>query len=138
MEPATTQVWAEMLNDRKFANPISNTPEPANTAASFFLRGQGEPFKFVGPEDSVAMDAERPFVAKHSPRVRLNGAEPRGIQQSKLRVNHSRAYEGYVYLAGDPGAEVIVRLIWGKADNDSQAISITALSREYKKFPFMF
>src|SRR6185312_926210 len=50
----------------------------------------------------------------------------------------SRAYEGYVYLAGDPGAEVIVRLIWGKADNDSQAISITALSREYKKFSFKF
>ena len=24
MEPATTQVWAEMLTDRKFANPISS------------------------------------------------------------------------------------------------------------------
>ena len=39
MEPATTRVWAEMLADRKFANPITNAaPAPAN---SFFRRFAG-------------------------------------------------------------------------------------------------
>ena len=29
MEPATTQVWAEILTDRKFANAITSAPTPA-------------------------------------------------------------------------------------------------------------
>ena len=28
MEPATTQVWAEMLTDRKFLNEINSKPDP--------------------------------------------------------------------------------------------------------------
>lgn len=28
MEPATTQVWAEILTDRKFANAITSAPTP--------------------------------------------------------------------------------------------------------------
>ena len=31
MEPATTQVWAEMLADRKFFNAINSKPAPAPT-----------------------------------------------------------------------------------------------------------
>ena len=52
MEPATTQVWAEMLTDRKFANPITNAVAPTSTN-SFFRRFPGEPFKPVGPEGTV-------------------------------------------------------------------------------------
>jgi hypothetical protein len=47
MEPATTQVWAEMLTDRKFVNPVTDaTPAPTNSPFRRFL---GEPFKPVGP-----------------------------------------------------------------------------------------
>ena len=101
MEPATTQVWAEMLTDRKFANPITSAVA-ATPANSFFRRFLGEPFKPVGPEGTVEMDTVRPFVGKHSPRVKLDGSEPRGIRQSKLRLGRGKAYEGRVYLAGDP------------------------------------
>lgn len=52
LEPATTQVWAEILTDRKFANPITSTPTPA-PANPFFRRFFGEPFKPVGPEGTV-------------------------------------------------------------------------------------
>ena len=112
MEPATTQVWAEVLTDRKFANAITSapTPPPANP---FFRRFFGEPFKPVGPEGTVEMDTERPFVGKHSPRVKLDSAEPHGIRQSRLRVGANKAYEGRVILAGDPGAKITVRLAWG-------------------------
>ncbi len=93
MEPATTQVWAEMLTDRKFANPITSAVAAA-PANSVFRRFLGEPFKPVGPEGTVEMDTVRPFVGKHSPRVKLDGSEPRGIQQSKLRLGggkHTKA-----------------------------------------------
>jgi alpha-N-arabinofuranosidase len=136
MEPATTQVWAEMLTDRKFANPVTDAaPPPTN---SFFRRFMGEPFKPVGPAGTVEMDTERPFVGKHSPRVRLQGSEPCGIQQSKLRLGKGKTYVGRIYLAGDPGARVVVRLGWGTGAGDSQTIHIPPLSREYKQFPLKF
>jgi alpha-N-arabinofuranosidase len=136
MEPATTRVWAEMLTDRKFANPITSAvPPPTN---SFFRRFLGDPFKPVGPEGTVEMDTERPFVGKHSPRIRLGGSEPHGIQQSRLRLGRGRSYVGRVYLAGDPGAKVVVRLVWGTGTADSQMIQIPALSREYRKFALKF
>lgn len=137
MEPATTQVWAEMLTDRKFANPITNAVAAA-PANSFFRRFAGEPFKPAGPEGSVEMDIVNPFVGKHSPRIMLDGPEPRGIQQAKLRVASGKSYEGRIYLAGDPGARIIVRLVWGTGASDSQTISIPSLSSEYRKFPLKF
>ena len=136
MEPATTQIWAEMLSDRKFANPVTDTALPPSNSP--FRRFMGEPFKPVGPAGTVAMDTIRPFVGKHSPRVTLDGSEPRGIQQSKLRLGRGKSYDGRIFLAGDPGAKVIVRLVWGTGGGDSQTISITPLSREFRKFPLKF
>jgi alpha-L-arabinofuranosidase len=136
MEPATTRVWAEMLTDRKFANPITSAEEPP--VNPFFRRFFGEPFKPVGPEGTVEMDTARPFVGEHSPRIKLEGTEPRGIRQSKLRVARGKSYVGRVYLAGDPSAKVAVSLVWGTGAGDSQTTSIPALSREYKKFPLKF
>jgi alpha-N-arabinofuranosidase len=137
MEPATTQVWAEVLTDRKFANAITSapTPPPANP---FFRRLFGEPFKPVGPEGTVEMDTERPYVGKHSPRVKLDSSEPRGIRQSKLRVGGGKTYEGRVALAGISGTKVIVRLMWGPAAGDSQTITIPPLTFDYQKFPLKF
>ncbi len=137
MEPATTQVWAEVLTDRKFANALTSAPTPAPANPSF-RRFFGEPFKPIGPEGTVEMDAERAYAGKHSPRVKLDSSEPHGIRQSKLRIGGGKIYEGRIVLAGDPGAKVIVRLIWGASDGDSQTITIPALAREYKKIPFKF
>jgi alpha-N-arabinofuranosidase len=84
------------------------------------------------------MDTVRPFVGKHSPRVKLAGSEPRGIQQSRLRVAKGKALEGRVWLAGDPGAKVVVRLVWGTGAGSSQSITIPPLTRVYQKFPLKF
>jgi alpha-L-arabinofuranosidase len=137
MEPATTGVWAEMLTDRKFANPITSAVAAALTNP-FLRRFAGEPFKPVGPAGTVEMDPMRPFVGKHSPRVELDGSEPRGIQQSKLRLGRGKSYEGRIYLAGDPGAKILVRLVWGTGAGESQTIPIPSLAREYRKFPLKF
>lgn len=136
MEPATTRVWAEMLTDRKFANAIINAePPPVNP---FFRRFAGEPFKPVGPADAVEMDTTHPFVGKHCPRIRLGGSEPRGIRQGKLRVKGGKGYVGRIYLAGDPSAKVLIRLVWGTGAEDSQAIPLPPLSRDFQKHSFRF
>jgi alpha-N-arabinofuranosidase len=136
MEPATTRVWAEMLADRKFGRSITDTPQPE--PSSFFRRMTGEPFKPVGQAGTVEMDTAKPFVGKHSARVKLDASEPHGIAQSKLRVGRGRSYIGRIYLAGDPGAKVVVRLVWGASASDSQMIQMPALSAEYKRFPLKF
>jgi alpha-L-arabinofuranosidase len=140
MEPATTRVWSEMLTDRKFGNPIT---APAAAAAAPPANAQmrrfaGEPFRPVGPAGTVEMDTQKPFVGKHSPRVKLAGSEPRGIQQTKLRVKGGKAYVGRVWLKGEPGAKVVVRLAWGAGASDSQSVTIPALTAAYQKFPLKF
>ncbi len=109
MEPATTQVWAEVLTDRKFANAITSAPTPLPTNP-FFRRFFGEPFKPVGPEGTVEMDTERPFVGKHSPRVKLDSS--RAPRHTAIATSHwqRKTYEGRVFLAGDPGAKI--RFAW--------------------------
>jgi alpha-L-arabinofuranosidase len=136
MEPATTRVWAEMLADRKFANPITNAPAPP--VSPFFRRFAGEPWKPVGPEAIVVMDTSQPFVGAHSPRAKLAGSEPRGIQQGGLRIRGGKNYEGHVYLKGDPHTKVEVRLVWGTGASDSQTIPISSLSDGYQSFPLKF
>ena len=137
MEPATTQVWAEILTDRKFANAITSALAPVPTNPTF-RRFFGEPFKPVGPEGTVEMDTRQAFVGRHSPRVKLDPSQSHGIRQSKLRVAGKKAYEGRVVLAGDPGTKVTVRFAWGAGAADSQTITIHSLTGEYQKFPLKF
>ncbi len=141
MEPATTRVWSELLTDRKFASPVvpaAVAAEPAPAAAGGMRRMAGEPFRPIGPAGTVEMDTVRPFVGKHSPRVKLAGSEARGIQQSRLRLHGGKAYTGRVHLAGDPGAKVVVRLVWGPGPDDSQAITAPPLTRVYQKVDLKF
>src|SRR5690348_9010886 len=137
MEPATTRVWAEMLTDRKFLNPIADVPAaaPANPITRRFA---GEPFRPVGPAGTVEMDSMKAFVGAHSPRVQLAGSEPRGIQQSGLRLHNGKSYVGRVWLAGDPGAKIVVRLVWGTGANESQTSAIAPLTSAYQKFSLKF
>jgi alpha-N-arabinofuranosidase len=136
MEPATTRAWAEVLSDRKFLRPITDAapPPPAN---GFMRRFMGQPWRPVGPPGTVEMDTVQPWVGEQSPRIKLDATEPHGISQSGLRLG-GKSYVGRIYLAGDPGTKVDVRLVWGAGAADSQTISISSLAREYKKFLLKF
>jgi alpha-L-arabinofuranosidase len=136
MEPATTRVWAEMLSDRKFVNPIvAADATPMNPFMRLFM---GEPFRSVGPAGTVEMDPGHAFVGEHSPRIKLDASEPHGIQQSSLHVGKGKSYTGRIYLSGSEGAKVVVRLVWGAGANDSQTIQMPALTQTYKKIPLKF
>lgn len=136
MEPATTRVWAEMLADRKFARSVTDTTPPP----SGFNTGRNamQSWKPVGSAGTVEMDTIKPFVGEHSPRIRLDSTESRGIQQGGLRLGKGKSYEGRIYLAGDPGAKIVVRLMWGAGASDSKSIPVSTLSHEYRKIPLNF
>jgi alpha-N-arabinofuranosidase len=132
-------LWAEMLDDRKFYFPI--TAKKPETAP----RSQGGPFGMrlrqwnpVGPEDTVVMDKENPFVGDQSPRIALDAAMPHGIRQEGLALVNGKKYSGRIYLRGTPGSKVMVSLIWGAGETNRQIIAIPALTNEYKKFPLAF
>ena len=132
-------IWAEMIDDRKFYNPIVSKPVEQRPAAGGPMRGRrSNRWMPAGPDESVAMDREHPYVGDQSPVVKLAGADERGIRQSGLVLRKGKAYTGRIVLAGDPAAKVMVRLIWGASPGDRQTIPISALRANFAKFQLKF
>lgn len=130
-------IWAEMLDDRKFYYPINSHP-PAEPAGPSWRRTAVRHWVPIGADEFVTMDAERPYVGEHTPMVKLSETDAHGIQQSGLAVRKGRSYTGRAVLAGTPVTAVKVTLIWGSGENDRQSITIAKLRAEYRKFPLSF
>jgi alpha-L-arabinofuranosidase len=133
-------LWAEMLDDRKFYYPIVpldpaeiRPEEPANPRRAALRH-----WTPVGPPESVTMDTAAPYVGEHSPRVELDGQQPRGIRQAGLHLVKDKKYLGHILLAGDPTAAATVSLVWGTAPAERQTVSIGKLSATYTSFPLQF
>jgi alpha-N-arabinofuranosidase len=137
MEPATTQVWAEMLSDRKFFNEINSKPAPT-VSGGFGRRGPQRRWIPVGAHAFVVMDNKNAYVGDWSPQIRLEPAAAHGISQSGIALRADRAYTGRAVLAGSPGAKVEVSLVWGPNRADRQTISMPTLSASYTTFPLKF
>lgn len=106
-------LWAEMLDDRKFYDEINSKPSVGSGRGG----GRGRVpnrWRPIGPDDSVVMDPQHPYVGDHTPLIRLAGDAPRGIQQGGLALRRGKAYTGRVVLAGVAGAHVTVSLVWGE------------------------
>jgi alpha-N-arabinofuranosidase len=84
------------------------------------------------------MDTNHPYVGEHTPLVKLDGSEPRGIRQSGLAVVKNKSYSGHILIAGDRGTKVSVSLVWGTNADERQTIAMGKLSASYKKFPLSF
>ncbi len=131
-------VWAEMLDDRKFYYPINSETAPPAPAAGPLRRRQPNRWRPIGPDSAVVMDREHPYVGEHTPRISLDGGEPRGIQQAGLALRNSKAYSGRVVLAADPGAKIAISLVWGRRPGDRHTVPVTGLKSAYTKFPLRF
>ncbi|MGD0252684.1 MAG: alpha-N-arabinofuranosidase, partial [Verrucomicrobiota bacterium] len=129
-------IWAEMLDDRKFYYPVTSQVPAASTPARgrFALRH----WTPIGPDESVVMDANHPYVGEHTPLVKLDGTGPRGIQQAGLAVRQGKSYTGRIVLAGDSGTKVTVSLLWGTNANERQTVTVGKLHSAYCKFPLSF
>lgn len=131
-----TGLWAEMLDDRKFFNPVPGRAAPPATTGRA-ARNRLRPWEAVGSASAVSLDKAHPYVGKQSPRIEL-GSEPRGIQQAGLGVVARRSYVGRVVLSGSPDAKVTVSLVWGDGPSDRRTVSVGRLSGKFQKFPFRF
>jgi len=132
-------LWSEVLDDRKFYYPItSKVDDTAHKSGAGFRGMQLRKWRPVGPDESVVMDKEQPFVGDQSPRIQLDSATPHGIQQSGLALVKGKKYIGHVWLRGVPGSKVKVALIWGQGEHERQTVSLPALTSVYKEFPFNF
>jgi alpha-N-arabinofuranosidase len=130
-------VWAEMLEDRKFFNPITTKAPEAQPVPAWRRRGPPRRWTPIGGDDAVVMDPQNPYTGDHTPSVQLN-TEPRGIGQTGLAVLKGKAYTGRIVLSSNPASTVSVTLIWGAGPRDRQNVTIRGLSPQYRKFPLHF
>jgi len=130
-------IWAEMLDDRKFYYPVTSRP-PAEPAGPAWRRSALRHWTPIGADEFVTMDTDHPYVGEHSPSVKLSPTEGHGLKQTGLAVRKGKSYIGRVILAGTPGATVKINLVWGDAQGDRQTVTIGKLDNQYVKFPLRF
>lgn len=130
-------IWAEMLDDRKFYYPITSHP-PAEPTGPSWRRVALHHWTPIGADEFVTMDTDHPYVGDHTPMVKLSNKEARGFQQAGLALRKGKTYAGRIVLAGTPGAMVKVSLIWGNAASARQTVVINKLSSDYRTVPFSF
>ena len=130
-------IWAEMLDDRKFYYPINSHP-PTEPSGPSFRRMTVRHWMPIGAEEFVVMDTDHPYVGDHTPMVKLDSQDVRGIQQSGLAVRKGKAYKGRIVLAGTPGTKVRVTLVWSNVASDRQTVAIDKIGPDYRKVPLSF
>ena len=133
-----TGIWAEMLDDRKFYNPIKAKAPAEPEGPAWRRRMAPRYWTTIGAEEFVTPDAKHAWTGDHSPEIKLSRTEPRGIQQAGLAVRKGKAYTGRIILAASPGTAVKVSLIWGAAEGDRQTVVINGAGAAYAKFPLKF
>ncbi len=126
-----SNIWAEMLDDRKFYFPINSHP-PAEAPGPSWRRVTLRHWIPIGADEFVIMDGDHPFVGDHTPMVKLSPTEPHGFQQSGLAVRKGKSYTGRIVLAGPQGTTVKATLVWGGAANDRQVVTINKLGAAYR------
>ncbi len=132
-------MWAELIDDRKFFNPVapeSAAPPPPARRGPF----GGPPRRWtpIGPAERVTMETANAYVGDHSPAVALDSTEPRGAAQKGLALLRDKAYTGRIVLAGEPGARVSVSLVWGNGSADRATVAVDGLSAAYAAYPLAF
>ncbi len=131
-------VWAEMLEDRKFYNPITSKAPEEPPVPAWRRRGPPRRWTPIGGDEFVIMDSSKPYTGDHTPLVKVDKKEAHGFRQSGVAVRKGNSYTGRIVVAGSAGTAVKVALIWGKDAGDRQTVTIPALGAAYRKFPLKF
>ena len=133
-----SNIWAEMLDDRKFYFPINSHP-PAEPPGPAFRRTALRHWMPIGADEFVTMDADHPYVGEHTPLVKLSSSEAHGIQQAGLgraqrQILHGPRCSGrhtWHDSKGHPGLGKCARVI-------AKRVVINKVGPEYRKFPLNF
>jgi alpha-N-arabinofuranosidase len=130
-------IWAEMLDDRKFYYPITSHP-PAEPQGPSWRRMGLRHWMPIGPDEFVVMDTKHPYVGEHTPLIKSSSSEPHGIQQSGLAVRKGKSYTGRIVVEGTPGTTVNVSLVCNDGTSGRQTVVIKNISSDYRKVPLSF
>ena len=131
-------IWAEMLEDSKFYNPVTLKPPEQFAGPPWRRRTPLRYWSPVGGDEVVPMDTKAPYTGDHTPLIKLGGSDAHGVRQTGLAVRKGKAYTGRIVLAGSPGVVVKVTLVWGKEASDRQTVALRTLGPVYRKFPLRF
>jgi len=133
-------IWAEMLEDRKFYFPVPAPGEIWRETRQHARVLAASPWKVLGPASAVRMMTQDAFVGAHSPAVEASGdGAGVGLYQEELGLVKGKAYAGYVYLAGDPGAAPVkISLSWGPGEPDKEVVTVKKLSAIFARVPVKF
>ncbi len=112
-------IWAEMLEDRKFFDPVGAERSPWSA--------------FPAPE-AVRMVSEDSFVGEHTPEIVLSDGGAAGLVQDGLGLVAGREYVARLRLAGrgDVG-RVEVALVWGDGLAERMTVAIHELGVPFSK-----
>jgi alpha-N-arabinofuranosidase len=130
-------IWAEMLEDRKFHYPITPEYNPYRSLRDTPYPVVGaSPWKIMGDTGGVTMNTNRPFVGRHSPRIRAGS----GLRQLDLGVTAGKSYSGSIWLRADPAAAptATVTLGWGIGNETGESQTLGDLGAEFRRYPFQF
>lgn len=129
-------IWAEMLEDRKFYYPVTETYNPYRSLRNTPYPVVGaSPWEPLGSAGSVTMTTNRPFVGRHTPRL----AAEAGLRQHDLGVVDGKRYVGYLWAKADgPAAAAEVSLSWGEGNPNRQVKRLASLGGEYQRHAFEF
>jgi alpha-L-arabinofuranosidase len=137
-------IWAEMLEDRKFYYPITDSFKPWGVDEdAYWKSGQfkylkGSPWQVIGRSGTVTMDSINAYVGKHTPVIHVPGdGTTAGISQDGLSVQEGKRYLGRIVLAGDASvAPVQVRLLLDNKKLLTQSIS--NITNEFQTHSILF
>jgi alpha-N-arabinofuranosidase len=130
-------IWAEMLEDRKFFHPITAEYRPYRSLRdSAFPVVGASPWEIFGTAEGVSMSTNRPFVGRHTPRLKAGS----GIRQHDLGVTQGRQYSGSIWLksASSGGLSIEATLIWGAGTEARRTVVLGGALAEYRRFAFTF
>lgn len=121
-------LWAELIDDRKFFYPISNSEmlEPINKKEAI------NRWRPIG-KTVVGMDEKFPFVGKHSPIISV-GANSTGIEQSGIALVAKKKYNGHIWVKTEGNLTLNLVIDEGKNSHSFKILP----TKEYSKLPFEF
>jgi len=110
-------LWAEMIEDRKFAHEITDEYNPFDLAndsygkPAAFTYLKNSPWKVIGPKGTVTMEKAGAYVGDWSPVIHLpgdgkeagisEGNEPYNGAAGFLAVERGKKYVGHIVLASE-------------------------------------
>jgi alpha-N-arabinofuranosidase len=137
-------IWAEMLEDRKFYYPVTDTYSPWSTRTDeYWNAGEfriltASPWRRIGPAGCIRMNKSKPFTGQHAPDITLNPSLSAGISQEGLYLRSGLQYIGHIVLSGS-GAGTKVKLAITSGDSLLiNIIEIKDIPAEYKTYSFSF